>query len=78
MITADNNLYNVRVEADIAVGKIAQIGIGKNAPTAYLSWKLKTIKRYKGTTVVKDLSAAVTPDTAKWMTKSNNDAIAKF
>jgi len=78
MITTDNVLYKVRVEGDVAVNKIAFIGVGANAPTAYLSWKLKTIKRYKGSKSALDLSVAVTANSAIWGTKANNDAVKKF
>jgi hypothetical protein len=67
--------YKVRVETDQGANKLQCFGVGAST-SIYASWKLKTIKRYKGATAGKDLSAQVSADTARWAQKSNGSVAA--
>lgn len=43
-----------------------ELGLAKDVGTKYLGWKLKTIKRFKGATLVVDFTTKVTLDSCKW------------
>lgn len=61
--------YNVCVNAASAVNNVNGLGIGSS--TERLDWKLKTVKRYKGTEAGLDLSTVVSADgTTKWLSKA--------
>lgn len=77
--TADNTKYRVHLNGSYAVGNVAGFGVGvTSSASVYLAWKLKSVKRLKGTKATDNLTTGVTADGDRWGVVSNSAANKKF
>jgi hypothetical protein len=74
----NNSKFKVFQDSESATDKITEWGIGSpgTGSNIYLEYKLKRMKRYNSSSLVKDMSSTVAPDTLKWNFKQigNTDA----